>query len=142
MLALQLAAALEENNHEQRVSRLRNLGDTSLYVAGLFSDSLQNKLVDVDYYIEMGCTAYDQVAELEYKKTIAEVFAELSEKFPRFVEVFSEISVEVFHKPIDNKSLLRLYDLWTKTGSETLAKKLASAGIVKQIKDPNKEPKQ
>ena len=30
-LALQLAAALEENNHEQRVSRLRNLGDTSLY---------------------------------------------------------------------------------------------------------------
>ena len=52
-LAFQLQRALE-GTREERVAALRKLGDSSLYVAGFFGDSLQNRVVDLDYYIAMG----------------------------------------------------------------------------------------
>ena len=61
-LAMQLASALEEERSEKRAQRLRQMGDFSLYIAGFFSDSLNRKLVDVDYYIGMGGAAYENVA--------------------------------------------------------------------------------
>jgi len=40
---------------------MQRLGDTALFIAGVFADSLNRKLVDVDYYVAMGGTAYAQV---------------------------------------------------------------------------------
>src|SRR5215472_12817362 len=59
-LALKLAQAV--NSPDERVRQLKDLGDTSLYVSGFFSESLQRKLVDVGYYIQMGGAAYSQLA--------------------------------------------------------------------------------
>jgi len=56
-LALRLARALESGGMEQR-ARLRNLGDSSLFVSGYFSDSLRRRVVDMDYYVSMGEYAY------------------------------------------------------------------------------------
>ena len=127
-LTHQLAHALEEERTEARAKRFRELGDFSLYVAGFFSNSLSRKLVDVDYYIGMGGAAYDSVARLESEQ--AALFHELSKKFPQFVDVLGQISDEAGFNPEDNRSLLRLYELWTKTGSERLAKQLVKAGIM------------
>lgn len=129
-LTQQLAVALEEDREAQKAKRLRQMGDFSLYVAGFFTDSLSRKLVDVDYYIGMGGAAYETVARLEEKKSKAQLFLELSRKFPIFVEILAQISEETGFNPANNKDLLRVYDLWVKTGSERLAKQLAKAGIV------------
>lgn len=129
-LTQQLAVALEEENSEMRAARLQKLGDYSLYIAGFFTDSLSRKLVDVDYYIGMGGAAYENVAVLEEKKTRAQLFHELSIKFPQFVEILSQISEETGFNPENHRDLLRTYDLWVKTKSERLAKQLAKAGIV------------
>ena len=59
-LALKLAAAV--SSPDERVRQLKDVGDTSLYVSGFFADSLQRKLVDVDYYIQMGGAAYGELA--------------------------------------------------------------------------------
>lgn len=134
-LADQLAIALHEDRAELRAQRLRKLGDFSLYVAGFFSDSLNRKLVDVDYYIGMGEAAYGNVAHLEEKRNRAELFAELSKGFPKLVDVLAQISEETGFHPENHQDLLRTYDLWAKTGSERLAKQLARAGIM-----PNKKP--
>src|SRR5690349_8945105 len=56
-LALTLAHALEAGGMQQRVS-LRRIGDMSLFVSGFFADSLRRKLVDVDYYVNIGGYAY------------------------------------------------------------------------------------
>src|SRR5262245_18839616 len=48
---------------EERVRHLREVGDTSLYVSGFFADSLSRKLVDVEYYIQLGGTAYGELAQ-------------------------------------------------------------------------------
>src|SRR5437016_503173 len=41
-----------------RAQKLREVGDTSLFISGFFPDSLNRSLVDVDYYIGMGEIAY------------------------------------------------------------------------------------
>lgn len=128
-LAKQLAVALEQVQAEQRAQRLRQLGDYSLYIAGFFSDSLSRKLVDVDYYIGMGGAAYENVARLEEKRTKATVFRELAEKFPRFIDVLSVISEETGFNPASHQDLLRVYDLWLKTGAKKFEKQLVKAGI-------------
>src|SRR3954449_7129509 len=92
-LALKLAAAV--SSPDERVRQLKDVGDTSLYVSGFFADSLQRRLVDVDYYIEIGGRAYGELAR-HFKITrgadAGQVYYELHEKFPRFVEVLAEIS--------------------------------------------------
>lgn len=133
-LTQQLAAALEEESAEQRAKRLRQLGDFSLYVAGFFTDSLKRKLVDVDYYIGMGGAAYENVARLEEGRARSLLFLELAHNFPQFVDILGQISEETGFNPANDRDLLRVYDLWAKTGSERLAKQLAKAGIVPSAK--------
>jgi len=128
-LTQQLAIALEQVKAEQRAQRLRQLGDYSLYIAGFFSDSLSRKLVDVDYYIGMGCAAYENVAALEEKKYRSELFLELARKFPKFVEILAQISEETGFNPDSHRDLLRVYDLWLKTGAKKFANQLVKAGI-------------
>ena len=128
-LTQQLALALEQVKAEQRAARLRQLGDYSLYVAGFFSDSLSRKLVDVDYYIGMGEAAYENVARLEEKRNRGELFLELARKFPKFVEILSQISEETGFNAGSHKDLLRIYELWQKTGAKKFANQLVKAGI-------------
>lgn len=137
-LTQQLANALEEENAEARALRLRQMGDFSLYVAGFFTNSLSRKLVDVDYYIGMGGAAYENVARLE-RTDKAILFTELSRKFPKFVEILSQISEETGFQPNNSQDLLRVYELWTKTGSDRLAKQLARAGIVPTLPKTGKD---
>lgn len=138
-LLSQLGSALEEERADLRAQRMRQLGDFSLYVAGFFADSLSRKLVDVDYYIGMGETAYKHVAHYEEKKS-ATLFLELANKFPQFVEILGQISDETGFRPDNHKDLLRVYELWLKTGSDRLAKQLARAGIMPtQVPKPPKD---
>jgi hypothetical protein len=139
-LTEKLAQALEEESAEAKAARFRQLGDYSLYIAGYFSDSLARKAVDVDYYIGMGGAAYEQVAALHLQRSRAEVFAELAMKFPLFVDVLAQISEETKLKNGDNsQELLRIYDVWSRTGSQRLAKQLSKAGI-KLPDDDDKDP--
>src|SRR5580692_2994912 len=60
-LALKLAAAIDEPPRERRRS-LREIGDTSLYLSGFWSESLSDKMVDVDYYVQLGGSVYGELA--------------------------------------------------------------------------------
>jgi hypothetical protein len=130
-LAFLVKEALEEPRTEVQRNILRHVGDFSLYVAGFFQDSLSRKLVDVDYYIGMGGSAYHQVAQTIPETLHRQVYGELAEKFSSFVDVFAEVSEKT--TPRTEKDLLRIYDVWLKTKSERAAKALQEAGIL-----PNK----
>src|SRR5262245_42872701 len=105
-LAMRLARALESGGMEQRAS-LREIGDLSLFVSGFFSDSLRNKLVDVDYYIAIGGSAYTALSRFD-SDTLSPVFGELADKFVGFVDVLSEVSERT--SCASNADLLRLYE--------------------------------
>src|SRR5690606_1414159 len=68
--------ALEEPVPELQRRLFQQWGDTSLYVAWLFQASVDRKLVDVDYYIEVGGGAYRRVAARADGQPSASVFEE------------------------------------------------------------------
>jgi hypothetical protein len=125
-LALRLAQALESGGVRQRTT-LREIGDLSLFVSGFFSDSLNRKLVDVDYYVTIGGHAYNALSRHETDQ-LSPVFAELAEKFVGFVDVLSEVSERTFCA--SNADLLRLYEKWLKTGSRRSGQLLVERGVV------------
>ena len=112
----------------ERVRTLKQVGDTSLYVAGFFAESLNRSLVDVDYYVNVGQSAYAQLARsLGSQRSITEVYEELAEKFPQFVDVLLEVRKRTDFATSD---VGRLYEMWLRTRDEWIEKKLRSLGVL------------
>jgi hypothetical protein len=136
-LAHMLAEAAEAPTAAQRDLTLRRLGDVSLFIAGFFAQSFARRLVDVDYHIAMGGRAYGTLAE-NVRGTVrgqafATVFLELAQKFQRLVDVLNDVA-EMAYKHTD-KDILRLYEIWIKTGSPRaygLLQRLGVAPVVAQ----------
>ena len=110
---------------------LRRVGDTSLFVAGFLGDGFARKLIDVDYYIDMGGAAYGRLSDTvrgtrEGRAFGTVVFAELAEKFRDFVDVLAEIRDSGKAAAID---VLRLYEVWLRTGSRRAARLLREHGL-------------
>ena len=128
-LALKLAQQVDDPG--QRVRNLKEVGDTSLYVAGFFAESLGRSLVDVDYYVGLGQNAYARLArQLGGSKSITEVYEELAAKFPRFVDVLAEVRKRVDFATTD---LQRLYEIWLRTRDAWVEKKLKAAGLLVDV---------
>ena len=129
-IAVLLAAAADSPDRETRNAMLRRAGDTSLFVAGFLGDGFARKLIDVDYYIDMGGAAYgrlsDDVRGTRDGRAFGAVFAELATKFRDFVDVLAEIRDSGRAAAID---VLRLYEIWLRTGSKRAARLLREHGL-------------
>lgn len=128
-LALMLADAMEAPDERHRYRALQRLGDIALFVAGFLAGGFARRTVDVDYHIAMGGRAYGALAQAPHhgpQRALAEVFAELEEKFQPLVDVLHEIGDATTHAPRD---LLRLYELWHKTGSRRAHRLLIEQGV-------------
>lgn len=115
------------------VKRLKEVGDTSLYVAGYFTESLARSLVDVDYYVGLGQSAYHQLARQLSGAALGEVYAELADKFPAFVDVLMLIRRRVDYSTSD---INKLYEIWLRTRDAWVEKKLRQAGVIIGSGDP------
>jgi len=127
-LAFMIKEAIEESSTEAKSSMFRHIGDVSLYTAGYFQESLNQKMVDVDYYIDVGYAAYKQVASRTEEEIMRSIYRELADKFANFVEVLADVSDKT--TPRSEKDLIRLYDRWIRTRSDRAAKALQEAGIL------------
>ena len=130
-LALRYGDAVQGLSPELRARALRDLGDVALFVAGVFAESLNRKLVDVDYYTAMGGSAYAQLADSlrtsESGRPFGDMFEELAVKFIGFADVLGEVAE---HPDVrQHQDVLRLYDRWLKTGSRRAAQRLRALGI-------------
>jgi hypothetical protein len=110
----------------ERVRTLKEVGDTSLYIAGFFAESLSKKLVDADYYIGIGSRAYSELAG-RLGGSLTDVYRELAGKFPGFVDVLGEIRRRVDFAGAD---VVRLYEQWLRSRDEWIERKLASFGVL------------
>lgn len=130
-LALMLADVHTSTNIIEQNKILKRLGDIALFVSGFFSDSLNRKIIDVDYYVAMGGSAYGSLClgtrGTRRESTMSPVFAELSEKFVACVDLLNEVSAgATIHNDSD---ILRTYELWLRTGSKRAEKILRTSGI-------------
>lgn len=131
-LALMLADAADAPSQEQRTQTLQRIGDVALFVSGFFSDSLASHAVDVDYYMHMGESAYGSLAE-EVRGTFrgnafADIFLELALKFRVLIDILNEVRDGAGEG--SDRDLLRLYELWRRTGSRRAMKLLRAHGVV------------
>jgi hypothetical protein len=125
-LGMKLAQAGLETG--ERVKTLKQVGDTSLYVAGCFAESLTRSLVQVDYYVGLGQNAYAQLARhFASGKSIASVYEELADQFPKFVDVLLTVRKRIDFATPD---VGRLYEIWLRTRDEWVEKKLKAAGLI------------
>ncbi len=125
-LALLLLRALEEGLQRRREG-LRRLGDTSLFVAGFFGDSLARSPVDAGYYVTMGERAYEALAVSPGPAGAAETFGEMAARFEVFVDVLAEIAE--MQELRSNRGLVRLYERFLHTGSQRVAEQLRARGV-------------
>lgn len=130
-LALMLADAAAAQSSQQRDETLRRLGDVSLFVAGFFAQSFARKLIDVDYHIAMGGRAYGTLADnmrgTMRGQAFASLYNELAAKFQRLVDVLNDVA-EMAYTHTD-KDILRLYEIWLKTGSPRAHSILQRLGV-------------
>lgn len=130
-LALMLADAVDAPTPAARQYALQRLGDVSLFVAGFFVRSFARKLVDVDYHIAMGGNAYgclaDSLQRSSRGRAVAGVYAQLAAKFQGLVDALNEVS-EMSYQHSD-ADVLRLYEVWMKTGSPRAHSLLTQLGV-------------
>lgn len=130
-LALMLADAVDAPTAMARRQALQRLGDVSLFIAGFFVRSFARKLVDVDYHIAMGGNAYgclaDTLRQSARGRAASEVYAQLAQQFQGLVDVLNEVS-EMSHRHSD-ADVLRLYEVWLKTGSRRARELLGNLGV-------------
>ena len=132
-LAFMYKKATESCAAEQ-VQRFKDLGDVALYVAGFFTDSIERSMVDVDYYICMGGTAYRSLSALvgaqHHGDQFAQLYSQLAVRFTDLVDVLNQISDRSFDKTQRDTDLLKLYDRYARTGSERMRRMLLGRGLL------------
>jgi hypothetical protein len=129
-LVVMLSEALEAPSTQDRHRGLQRLGDVSLFVAGFFAQSFARKLIDIDYHIAMGGRAYGTLAVAHARgprRVLGAVFAELAQKFQPLVDALNELAESAYHH--SDRDILRLYEIWLKTGSQRCFRILERLGV-------------
>ena len=132
-------AAIYQQAHEavtnsERELALQRLGDLALFVAGILPHSLERSLVDVDYYIAMGASAYGSLSDSGHPgarvRALRSVFAQLAAHFVDFVDLLAEAVEQGQTARVPDP--MRLHALWSKTGSRRLGRQLIAFGVMPQ----------
>ncbi len=110
----------------------KQLGDHALYIAGFFSESLERKPVGIQYYSDMGGSAYYRAASLSvlsgHYLALSQIFHELSERFQICVGILTEVAEST---PTDRpQDLIRLYERWLTTQDEWTRERLVALGLI------------
>jgi hypothetical protein len=124
----------------EKFGLLKKLGDKALYISGFFGDSLARKVVDIDYYADMGGAAYSSLADTAQEDTVAAIYRTFSKRFLDFVEVLTYISQESMVQ--NDQNLLRLYDRYLRTGSPMAQERLVEMGVLTVSADQLKHIRQ
>jgi hypothetical protein len=129
-LADLLAQAQSAQSPAEQAAALQRLGDVSLFMAGFCAHGFSRRLVDVDYPIAMGGRAYGTLAgQLTRgpRRALGEVFAELARKFQPVVDALGEVADSA--RNWSQHDVLRLYEIWLKTGSTRAHALLRQLGV-------------
>jgi hypothetical protein len=129
-LALSLQEALVTHQPAERFERLRQLGDAVLYASGFFADHFAARGLETRYVSTIGARAYVSAAAMLGPNPTVGVFEELASRFEDFASVLAEVAnITAANHTAGPQHLLKLYERWLKTGSETVGEALAAQGF-------------
>lgn len=85
IMALELLGALLKDG-KQREQELRDVGDRCLLIAGLYPELARKRRVSLDYFIQLGQGAYDQLGR-ELRAALSTLYAHMAARFAELVRV-------------------------------------------------------
>lgn len=111
---------------EQRVERLRDVGDHCLLFSGLFPQLAERRLVRISYFINIGRASYRQLADV-LDRGWARVYGNLSEAFVLLTDV-----LHAMRSPGGQALLtpIQAMELWQDTGSRRCYRQLCGEDIL------------
>lgn len=124
-LALLYNDAVNASSEYERCLMLQHLGDMALFLGALFPKRLARYGIHQDYFVGMGGSAYDYLADNARQNR--HIFAELANYFVRMLEMVADACTRR-----DNANacdILALYQRWLETGDELAGRQLEVLGI-------------
>ncbi|MDX5333635.1 MAG: hypothetical protein LPK58_06275 [Gammaproteobacteria bacterium] len=103
------------------VARLRDVGDRCLLTAGLFPHRAERRLVRIAYFVDLGRSAYDELAA-RLGRAAAELFRHVAAAFVPLMEVLQAMRMLDGHPALN---ALEAAELIQDTGSEAARRELA-----------------
>lgn len=114
VLALDFLHSLEQVGQQKKVLQLHEVGDKCLLFAGLFPGRAEQRHVRISYFVELGQSAYAELATLN-KQKLAELYLALEEGFVMLMDVLHVI--REFAGEQTGLTPLQAEELWCDTGS-------------------------
>lgn len=112
ILALDFLEAFQRS-HQQRNEALRDVGDQCLLFSGLFPRRAERRRVRVSYYVKLGRSAYQTLADSLSKTT--DLFALLAEEFIAAMDTLQ--AIRVLGQQTTGLLPAQAYELWQDTAS-------------------------
>lgn len=122
-LGLEFLIALE-NLSSLQDQKLQEVGDKCLIFSGLFPENANKRRVSMNYYIELGQTAYGMLSN---KNHCPKLYTSLSSQFVIVRDVLDAMRDTDINRTND---LLAYADLWVKFKSSYALKKLQGAHVI------------
>lgn len=135
-LATVLHRAVFETTPGKQLDHYRRLGDSALYLAGIFADSLRRTTVGLSYYVHMGQSAYATLAShgSNTNAALREIFEELSLTFAGWVEVLRQLGEQFgLATPTESLDTAEVFDRWQlapERRAEQLSEELLRRGVL------------
>ena len=124
-LALLYSDAIEANNARERCLMLQQLGDMALFLGALFPERFTRHGILQDYFIGMGGSAYDYLAD--NARANRHIFAELANTFTRMLEMVANACSR--RQRLTTEEVLALYQRWLSTRDPVVESQLRALGI-------------
>ena len=98
----------------QRQQQLRGVGDHCLLFSGLFPQQAERRHVKLSYFVDLGRSAYQEVAN-NCQQTVATLYQHLASEFLSLMEILQ--GIRSLNSQILPTSPIAAYELWQETGS-------------------------
>lgn len=97
---------VEQLSKAEKKAKLKDIGDTSLCLLGVFSESVNKKILDESYYAQVGISAYTKLNSIEPNyMDVPDFYRSLSAKYLSVVELLSVFTRDFFKTKTDNRIL-------------------------------------
>jgi len=130
---VELRCEAERGRREERLSKLRTLGDKALSISSLFEANLSRQGVSRSYVEDMGKNAYRCASHLasasprNHERLHAEVFFDLGEHFSTYAEVLLDVREATALG--GGNDVLSLFERYRKSHSPALLERLLAQGV-------------
>ncbi len=107
-----------------RNEQLRHIGDQCLLVSGLFPQTAERRQVGVDYYVNLGRSAYHHIGTAT-QRGVAELYQQLAESFILLMDLLQ--TIRQYSTPALQP--IAAMELWEKTGSQAAFRQISENGF-------------